>query len=186
MVTINLQDFQKIGSGAFADVWADAKQEKVLKLFKSYNHPSLDGTGKEDWGEEKTNEYRRKVFSTELDAYHFAQNSELLKKHTPIFYGLLEFDKIFHEEEDVTHHYLKDCCLILEYVPGPCDKLMEGQNQLNRNLKNSLQLKMEPLLQEFVKVGIDYTLDSSVIHNSQNYVIIDFATMDPQPFEPIN
>lgn len=98
MTTINLCEYDFIKKGAFADVLINKSCNKALKLFISYNHSRLDGTGKEEIGKEKTNNYRKKVFKTELEAYELANKSEILKNFIPTFYGQVKFEKILNND----------------------------------------------------------------------------------------
>ncbi len=186
MTNFNLQDFS-IVPGGFADILIDSNQSRAFKIFRSYDHPALEGTGKEDIGAEETNQYRRKVFESELEAYNLAQKSEVLLKHTPTFYGQVNFDNVFMGQQNVTNHYLKGCCFEMEYVPGICVKLenLKYNDQLIQHLEQSLKFDLKTILSEFYKLDIAYVYDSSVIYNSQTFVVIDFATKDSFEFAPI-
>lgn len=165
-----LNNYQII-SGAFADVLIDQNKGKALKLFKSYQHPHLDGTGKEQIGEEKINEYRKKVFRSELDAYNLVQHSEFLKQYTPIFYGQINFDSVLNNNTDVTHYYLDNCCFELEYIKSEFYKWKH------------IQYDFSQIFQEFNRTGIQYYEDSSASIRYESICIIDFATINPQFFE---
>lgn len=186
MKTINLQDYE-IRFGAFADILVHTRSKKALKLFKSYYHPALDGTGKEELGPEKTNNYRRRVFEIEFKAYDLVQKSDILKRHTPKFYGQIKFDKILNGDQDVSPRYLKDCCFEMEYMEGECMKLGEikSNKEFLQQKEGSLNFNLSNLISEFNRVGVKYTEDSSAIFNSQSFTIIDFATNDPYEFEPV-
>ncbi len=186
MTTVDLQKYE-IRNGAFADILIDTKSKRAFKLFKSYDHPHLNGTGKEDLGPEKTNKYRREVFKTELEAYLIAERNKIIKKHTPQFYKQHRFDKVFNANQDISHYYLLDCCFEMDYVEGECKKLthIRSNRELLQDLESSLKFKLTSLLSAFNEAGIKYTEDSSIIINSHSFVIVDFATIDPHSFEPI-
>lgn len=76
----------------------------------------------------------------------------------------------------------------MEYIEGDCEKLSDiinNNNKLIKKLEHKLNFKLENIQSEFSKIGINYTLDSSVIWNKTKFTIIDFATTNPTDFEPI-
>jgi hypothetical protein len=181
----DLRDFQ-LSKGGYSIVLVDKENKKAYKIFKSYDHPDLQGTGEEERGREKSNLYRRTVFETERNAYELIQSSELLKTYTPQYYGTLELEQITQDGEDKSIHYLLDCCLVLEYIEG---EFIDIQTSLHtgiiKNLEIDLKFSYEEILNEFKKLGIKYTIDSAAIHNKKEFKVIDFGTQDPFEFEPI-
>ncbi len=182
MRMINLLEYN-ILKGAFADILVDQCSNKVLKLFKSYDHPDLSGTGKEEIGEERTNTFRRKVYETEREAYEIVQGSNILIEYTPQYFGPVQIEFVKRGNIDVSHYYLTDCCFELEYIQGDCSKFC----QLKSNVKDDERFynELTSLENEFLRKGINYIIDSSIIINATNFKIIDFATIDPIGFEPI-
>ena len=177
----------EIRKGAYSDVFIDKAEMKAYKLFKSYNHPDLSGTGKEQIGIAKTNQYRQKVFETERDAYVKIQDSFLLKQFTPKFYGQTSIKKVVTNNIDVSSNYLLDCCYTIEFIVGKDNKLNEIRSNENilKDLENSLSFKLDDIIQEFVNKGVNYTIDSSAIWNERTFKIIDFAMIDSYHFQPI-
>jgi hypothetical protein len=183
---INISDYE-MRCGAFAKILIDKVGKKALKLFKSYNHPDLDGTGKEDEGETKVNDFRRKVFETELEAYHRVQSSSLLRKHTPAFYNQIQTGEIINGDTNVTEHYLSNCCFEIEFIDGNHVKIGELQSNatLLKHLEQQFGFNLKNLITEFHSKGIEYTKDSSIIYNANQFILIDFATIDCEKFRPI-
>jgi hypothetical protein len=181
--------FQKndysISSGSHADVFIDLKKKIAYKLFISYDHPCMDGTGKETTGKTNTEEYRKKVFNTEVQAYLNAQKSDFLKTHTPTFLGTTQIESVKYGEIDISNHYLLNCCYSMEFIDGSCEKLNLLNPELLQQLECNLSFKLDMLIEEFKVYGILYTLDSSVIYNNAEFKIIDFGTIDPYEFQTI-
>lgn len=184
---LNISNYEKCG-GAYATILINKKDKTVLKLFKSYNHPDLDGTGKEEESETETNEFRKKVYETELEAYRNAQLSPLLKAHTPKFYGAIQTGTITNGETEVTGHYLTNCCFQIEFIMGTHLKLgdLKSTTLLLSELEKKLEFTLENLISEFNSNGVNYTKDSSVIYNTEQFILIDFATIDCEDFRPIS
>jgi len=182
-----LSDFT-LCKGAFSVVMIDKNSKKAYKLFISYNHPNLNGTCKEEIGEFKTNEYRKKVFKTEIKAYYLVQKSSLLKAHTPKYFGVITADKVFDKDSNVTYQYLTDCCYKIEFIDGCVNKLygLSVMKNLLEPMEKKLNFKLVDILKEFQQYKINYINDASVIYNDKEFKIIDFGTEDPNNFEPIN
>jgi hypothetical protein len=183
---VQIENFQ-IKQGAFADVLIDKSNMIVLKLFKSYNHPDLNGTGKESISETITNEFRKKVFESEKQAYINIQNSELLKKFTPKYFGNKIIDKVTSNNIEISSNYLLDCCLILEFIIGDDYKLYSllSDEVKTKQLEKKFFLSINEIINSFIERDVLYTLDSSVIYNDIDFKIIDFATKNFNDFEPI-
>jgi hypothetical protein len=137
MTVINLND-KKILKGAFADIILDKDEDTVLKIFKSYDHCDLNGTGKEQIGADKTNEFRKKVFLNEKDAYENAKSSTLLQHHLPQYFGSIFLKKIMYNEQDITYKYLPDCCYKMKFIKGTEIKL--NLIRANPNLLKTLEI----------------------------------------------
>lgn len=185
-MNINLEEY-KIIKGSFAVVVVDSKTEYAFKIFKSYDHPDYDGTGKQSIGKSRTNEYYKNVFETEATAYELAQNSETLKKFTPLYFGKVNIDKVFDNGNDVTYQYLKDCCFKMNYIQGDTYKLLEILNNpiCCRKFKMNFNFKLEDLMKEFKNNKINYLKDATAITQVGLFKIIDFAKEDSSNFQPI-
>ena len=109
MRKINLLEYN-ILRGAFADILVDQCSNKVLKLFKSYDHPDLSGTGKEEIGEERTNVFRRKVYETEREAYEIVQRSNILIEYTPQYFGPVQIEFVKRVNIEFSPYDLTDWC----------------------------------------------------------------------------
>lgn len=183
---INLLKYQ-IKRGAFALILIDSQISTAFKLFKSYDHPDLNGTGKEQIGRQKENAYRQKIFETEREAYELTQESETLRKFTPKYFGSIKVDSVLQNGKDVSNQYLLDCCLKIAFIEGDDYKLnsIRGNPNALNELQKKFQFDLSDLLDQFQIVGIRYTLDSSAIINDHEFKIIDFATEDPYQFQPI-
>ena len=183
---INLSNYQ-VCRGAFAVVLINKGTKTAIKLFKSYDHPQLNGTGKQEIGEFKTHEYHTKVFETEIKAYELVQQSELLKKYTPQYYGTTSVVKITENGNDITHQFLKNCCFSIEFIDGYEKKvsLIRNDTALLNYLENNLGLNLAEIIKEFNRLGINYLTDSTAIFNDNEFKIIDFGTIDSVDFQPI-
>jgi hypothetical protein len=177
----------RIESGAYGIIIIDQLDNRVLKLFKSYNHPALNGTGKEEWGEEATNDYRSRVYQSEKEAYELVQNSELLRRFTPEYFGEQEVDRVLDNGIDVTNQYLTNCCFKLSFINGKsCDLIEYRENEtLAERAQRKYDFDFEILFQEFSRNQINYLEDAAVITNTDYFKIIDFGTKDPFSFQPI-
>ena len=179
--------YYNILKGAYAVVLIDKISKTAFKLFKSYDHPDLDGTSKEEIGEDKTNDYHRKVYKTEIEAYELVEKSSLLKAHTPKFYGTYKIDKVMDDGQNVTHQYLTDCCYQMEFICGEENKVNSilCNRDLLKKLEDNIGFKLKHILDEFQQVGIKYTTDSSAVFNDTEFKIIDFGIVDSGEFQPI-
>lgn len=184
---IDLANFKHY-SGAFSRVFVDEKNGIAYKLFKSYDHPDFDGSMKQEWGMEKTNEYHKRVFSTELKGYKLVQASVLLKKFTPVFYCQQEVKAVIENGINITHQFLPDCCLKIEFIDAAnhmkLNCLMEDTSLLDQVQQNN-DFEINQLIQEFHTHGVTYLLDSHVIFDNKKFKIIDFATEDSGIFQPV-
>jgi len=184
MLTIEVSEYNT-APGAYAIVFI--KNGRALKLFKSYNHPHLDGTGKEEISADRTNEYRKRVYQTEVDAYNLIKDSGLLKKFTPLFYGPISITKVIDNGKDISDQFLLDCCYEMEYIEGIAEKLniIHGNSEILLPLEKNLGFSLHEIIKEFVKLGVHYTKDSSAVYGDKVFKIIDFATKDSEEFQPI-
>lgn len=180
---INFKNF-KIKKGAFAWVLIDANKNYVYKIFKSYNHSDLDGTGKEEVGKEETNDYRKKVFEGENNAYKAVQKSNKLKRVTPKYFGTIVFNKIFNGEDNVTNQYLRGCCIKLELIEGVDIKISNLLEEDKKEIEARCEISIKDLKDEFRKQGVCYLIDSSLFIIDTHIRIIDFSTLDPSNFAP--
>lgn len=160
--------------GAFATVVKI--EDKAFKLFFSENHP------KHKLDDSQTDSVRQKIFESEKEAYEIIQNSnsELLQRFTPKYFGTVKIDQVFNvDNENVTNHYLTDCCLEIEFIKREDEeklKKLEGQAILTQ-IEKQLNFTLEEVYNEFEKFGIMYhNEDGSAIWNKNEFKIIDFAT----------
>lgn len=162
--------------GAFATIVIDSNRKLAYKLFKSYNHPDLDGTGKEEHPESTINNFRIETFKSEVEAYIKVQDSELLKSFTPKYYGTEQFDRIVWANTDISNQYLPYCCMKLEYIDGQDYKLAELLGyDIKEVVENRFKIDVTNIIQEFKKNGILYLEDASAIVSDHSFKIIDFG-----------
>ncbi|ABG60188.1 hypothetical protein [Cytophaga hutchinsonii] len=180
---VNVSKF-KIAQGAFADVFIDLHSRTAFKLFKSYKHPDLNGTGKEEIGETKTNAYRRKVFDTEIKAYNSIQASSLLKQFTPKYHGTLKVKVLDNCGKDISFQYLRRCCYKMDFIEGENEKIDLLDDKIIKILEKKIGFNLDVIKEAFIDMAVIYTSDSSVIYNENEFKIIDFATLDFSKFEP--
>ncbi|HOX08516.1 MAG TPA: hypothetical protein PK280_19125 [Planctomycetota bacterium] len=152
--------------GAFSTVILDRAGSRAFKLFKSQAHPGRIGSQKQKLPDEKC----RRVFSAELQAYQIIRTCAELQEHTPRFLGATCLESVTDRNgEDVSQHYLLDCC----YCMGLC----EGQA-----VKIETCLSSFPHLEDFIdklgRRGVRFTSDSSVFspESADGFIFIDFAT----------
>jgi len=179
MTTFNLSDFKVCDKGEFGDIFIDEVNKKAFKIFKSYDYPAP--LGKEAaflYSEDisgGTNDYRKRVFDAQIKAYTLVQQSELLKTYTPIFYGKVEVEKVIKDEKDITPSYLVNCCYEMEFIKGNDYKLEELKKlPLLQEIEGRMGFKLIDIIKEFEKLRINFTRDSSVIYNKDEFKIIDF------------
>jgi hypothetical protein len=100
---IDLRSHSKIGSGVYADVFAD--DGKAYKLFKS--GPEIPPR--------QTRVGRRRVFESQCEAYVRASGDSFLKDHVASFYGPCVIQNIVDENGvSIAADYMLDCCYALE------------------------------------------------------------------------
>lgn len=181
----------RIASGGNADVFIDAENNFVYKVFKSLHHSEIQNSSEKDYDEETFRQYKRAVFQAEYVAYQFVQRSELLKRFTPVFHGIEVLEGVTGETgDDESRFYLLDCCLKLKFVEGDDLKLNEGARQSPAGLRilSDEGVSIEQLEAEFAKTEIFYLRDASVIINETELKFIDFATHEVKspPLPPAN
>ncbi len=175
MKEINIGTYET-RDGAFSTVVIDIKNKLAYKIFKSYNHPDLDGTGKEEHSESTVNRYRMETFKSEAEAYLKVQDSELLRSFTPLFYGTEEFDRISLADQDISYQYLSHCCLKLEYIDGQDYKLAELLGyDIKEEVEKQFNIEIANIIKEFQRRGIHYLEDASAIVSHHGLKFIDFG-----------
>ena len=156
-----------VTGGAFAVVVLYYENAFARKLFKAIFDKERP------W----ENELRKKVFSSEVEAYKKLMSSNIdLCGLAPDFRGVPKITKVLDfYGNDVSVSYLLDCCYDMELINGDFDKLLESGRPKNIT-PEALSVIQEP----FNNLGIMYMEDSSVtIDSSGNIVkIIDFAVSD--------
>ncbi len=164
--------------GAYSTVVINNQNKLAYKIFKSYNHPDLDEPDKHLHGEHIINSFRREVFKSEVEAYLKVQESNLLKRFTPTYYGTDEFDKITCSGQDISSHFLTDCCLKLEYIEGDDYKIAGlGGYDIKEDVEKAINMEITSIIQEFKRRGINYLNDASAIVNQKGIPkFIDFGT----------
>jgi serine/threonine protein kinase len=176
MKYLEISNYSILG-GAYSIVLIDNHCKVAFKLFKSYDHPDLNGTEKERFGKEMINNYRRKVFTSEVDAYVQVQRSEVLRKFTPNFFGTRKFNRVLNYQQDITYQYLPECCINMEFIEGDDYKIIElmANSELLEEFEKEFDFNLSVLIQEFHSYGILYLNDASIIINKNGVKIIDFG-----------
>ncbi len=169
--------------GGSSVVFINETDKKAYKLFKSILHSDKKATGEVETygGISVSNDYFTKIFKTEIDAYESIQNSDLLKKFTPAFFGKITIKKVSDGEIDISDQFLLDCCYCLEYVPGANQKLGWFDNSCFSTMYGIDYSEIE---KEFYKLGVNFLIDAQIIYSEKRLTIIDFATTDFADFQP--
>ncbi len=170
--------------GAFAIVVKI--EDKAFKLFFSKKHPNHKSDNIED--DYQIDLVSQKVFESEKEAYEIIQksDSQLLKRFTPKYFGTVQIDKVFNpQNEDVTDHYLTDCCLVIEFIEGENEeKLVLIEDEVLKEIEEQQNFTLKEVYNEFEKFGIMYhNEDGSAIWNREELKIIDFGTKSLRKIE---
>lgn len=183
---LELADYQH-DRGAFAVILIDRCKMRAYKLFKSYAHPDLEGTGEQEQNAEAVDRYRNKVFELELAAYKISCESTTIARYTPSFFGQVKIDRVLDRGNDVSHQYLLGCCYEMEFVDGSNSKLnVILQNDMRlQQVEAQYAISLQQILVMFNTEGIRYTIDSTGIYGEDRFVIVDFATEDPNRYAPV-
>jgi hypothetical protein len=185
-MTFNLDDY-KIRSGAFADVLIDERSQRAFKLFKGPCHPALQGTGELSIGLLNWVTYRNKVFQNEAAAYRLLMDNPGCAKHAPAYHGVPSVRAVWSSGNDVSSHYMLDCCIEMSVVHGQ----QEDVTPLLRNAEALAEVlsitgyDLAQVVEQFHRIGIGYTIDCAVFLNTGQLTLIDFSIEDPVVFAPI-
>lgn len=100
---------------------------------------------------ELSEDFIRRVFQSEVNAYQMLQEHPELLKITPIFYGPVRFESILDNDQGFppATFLMADCAYQMEYIPVHFDKL--GHHPLCAEITAS-----------FAKSGIKYLTDASI------------------------
>lgn len=157
-----IRDPKKFVSGSFSDVYF-LNNDRVIKVFKSINHPNLEGVYEDRLDVE--NDFRVKVFESEFNAYEIANESEELVKHIPKFYGVKEISVVLDQQgKNISDWYLLNCNYEIELLEGNSTDFNSEDAEINR------------VIEKFIKNGVTYMQDSKVFTDYEHLIFIDFAT----------
>jgi hypothetical protein len=159
-VILDVRD--RIGFGAYADLFRPSGEPLVYKLFISVRHETNVRLGLTD---PKDNDRRQQVFESECRAYEIAAREPSLHAHIPGSFRRCEIADVRQAGESVAALYLTDCCYTIEYIDGIAQKL--GTVALLPHIAEAERA--------FHRAGIRHTSDASV-----------FLAEDPQPFKFID
>lgn len=171
---LTIENFKE---GAFANVILDTPTNKAYKLFKSFLHPQTD---KFDNREEEFNLFRRKVFHSEKDAYEIISKNAI-SKYFPNYYPDVVIEQILDSTgNDVSNHYLLDCCLTLDLISGKSSK----QNDIDiRDCIYSHGINIDSVFIKLREIGVNFFIDADIFCNEDGIKIVDIATTDFSEFE---
>jgi len=164
----------RIGFGAYADIfWAPAETH-AYKLFASGQHPTNLSQG---LTRPEDDNRRRSTFLSECEAYRRAEQHPYLRNHIPSFPGPCVIQDVMDSAQSVAHHYMLDHCYAMEYISGVPEKL--GGYPTGFRPKH-----LEDALTAFHEVGICHVKDASVffLNDPDNFKFIDFAIEEFEAF----
>lgn len=163
-----LRTQDRIGVGAFAEVFRHPQNGRVYKLFKQ----SDTGNLLNDNSEHEPG-MRRLVFQAEREAYVIAMRSDAIRPFIPTYYGTCEVDQVIDDDgSDISDQFMLECCYIVDFVEGDDTKLTNNLVQQHEHLRQ--------LTAAMVENGITYWNDGAVFHPADpaRTKIIDFAVND--------
>jgi hypothetical protein len=152
----------RIGSGAFADIFSPAPGDTAFKLFRRIKEGALAGVAPF-------------VFRAEVAAYEIAQNNQYLRDHSVAFYGQVGVSAVVDRRgRNIGSRYWLDLCYAMQRLPDDPEERKFG-SFFNDAEGDSMQL----LERAFEDAGIKHLGDASVLHwRSGRPVLIDFAVSD--------
>jgi hypothetical protein len=153
----------RIGRGAFADVFSPAPHDRAYKLFRhNKGDPITDGLASF-------------VFAAEVAAYEIATRDTHLQSHVPEFYGAINISRVEDARgSDISSNYSLCHCYAMRRLPA--DPLERKFGSFFGTEYWSDLARLDELCEE---KGIRHLGDSSVLHwKTRRYFLIDFATYD--------
>jgi hypothetical protein len=166
MMILKIND--RIGFGAYADIFRTPPETLACKLFASGQHPTNVRQGLTRTEDDAR---RRKTFLSECEACRRAGQHPYLRNHIPRFAGRCAIRDVIDGTRSVAHHYMLDHCYAMEYIPDVAEKLGDYP-------RGSLPRHIEEALNAFREAGICHVKDASVffLNDPDNFEFIDFAT----------
>ena len=121
----------------------------------------------------------RRVFTSERTSYLLIEKNEV-RKYFPIYYPDITVSKVVDQnEKDISHEYLLDCCLCLEYIPAKFDKWTQYGDDMLLQQYSFDRISVFKALDE---MGVSFTIDCSIALVGNNVKLIDVATVDFDAF----
>jgi hypothetical protein len=163
----------KIGCGAYADIFRAPQEIVVYKLFISGKHPTNQS---QDLTEPEDDDRRQKTFVSECEAYRLASKHSFLAKHVPRFFRPCVIHDVVGSAGSVAEQFMLDHCYSMEYIDGV-------PVEIGELFAGNCPVHVERALQAFRECGIKHLLDASVFfaHDPNNFKFIDFAVEEFQP-----
>jgi hypothetical protein len=155
-VKLSLHD--RIGAGAFADVFAPAPGDRAFKLFRrlddAYRHVAPG------------------LFANECAAYRIAMREETVRPYVPFFYGPVIVASVTDTAGlDVSAGYWLNLCYSMERLVGD-----PHERKLRTFFDTADWRLIEPISLACESVGIGRLADASVLHwQSGTPRILDFG-----------
>ncbi len=160
-----------VGEGAFACVALDYTAGIAHKIFKK-----KDVTTYEFRNSPWENEIRQCVFLSEYEAYKAAMIDESACKIVPKLYEHVQVSKVLDNyDNDVSDHFLLDCCFSMELIEGNFVKFMPN------GISVVPEIETQRVKQILLNAGIRYFNDASITITASSqriHKIIDFALCD--------
>jgi hypothetical protein len=161
-LVLKLSLTDRIGHGAFADIFAPPPGNRAIKLFRRIEDQSLIDAVPH-------------IFASEVAAYGIVSQTEALKRHVPAYFGPVCATSVLDENEaDIRARYWLELGYEMQRLPSDPDERKFGSFFLTKDWA-----LMEPLEKVFEAAGIGHLGDASVLHWKEGApILIDFATYD--------
>ena len=162
MVSLRLYLKDRIGHGAFADIFAPPPDDRAYKLFRRITDPMLAHVAPY-------------VFEAETAAYQIAMKHPDLCSRVPAYFGLAPVSHVLAADgTDVNDGYWLELCYAMERLtPDP------EERKFGSFFNSSDWHLMEPFELAFEGAGIGHLGDASVLYwRTSAPKLIDFAVSD--------
>jgi len=152
----------RIGHGAFGDIFAPASGQQAIKVFRRLNDCMMGHVAPH-------------VFRAETDALRIASAHPILSRHTPKYHGELKIRRVENEAgEDISKEYWLELAYAMERIaPDP------EERKVGSFYSPDEWHLMKSLVDIFEAAGIKHVGDASALHWQTGHpVIIDFGCSD--------
>lgn len=160
---------QHFDSGGFADIFK-LPNEKVLKAYRRKQYANRQEINQDDHDLVTLAHCR-----AEVRAYEILQNVDDINIYIPKYYGMVDPHNYLSGNKD---KYVKNCGLILEFIPGIAKKL----NFLDESIKEEAERVTSKIEELVLNV---HALDASFFKPGlrAEFTLIDFSLWDSSDYE---